>query len=281
MTVQEFQAHWQKNLKNLYPEDEIRSLLIKVLSHRLNWSAIDLVTRRATDIFEDNLNWLNTDLNRLKNMEPIQQIIGYTWFCDQKFLVSADVLIPRPETEELVMHLRQNLHKDEVKSALDIGTGSGCIALSMAWSMPNTLWQAWDISQAALAVAQKNQEHFAQQVQWECRNVLETWPEQNFDLIVSNPPYIPEHEKATMDKNVISFEPHTALFVPSDDPLKFYRAIISKGWEHLNSYGQLYFECHYQYTQNVAQLMKDMGYTWVNPWKDQWGKWRFVSGIRP
>ena len=281
MTLQAYQALWDQNLVNDYPKDEIRSLLLIALAHRFNWSAIDLVTRKEVEVSENDLNWLNTVLERLKKMEPMQHIIGYTWFCDQKFLVNNAVLIPRPETEELVMHLSQSLQKNEIINALDIGTGSGCIALSLAHVMPQTNWHAWDVSLEALSLAQKNQQHFDIQVNWQRQDVFETWPDQKFDLIVSNPPYIPHDEQKIMDKNVLEYEPHLALFVPSKDPLKFYKAIINKSFKQLNQNGQLYFECHYRYTQDVAQLMTDWGFTQVNSWKDLWGKWRFVSGVRP
>lgn len=281
MTLQAYQALWDQNLVNDYPKDEIRSLLLIALAHRFNWSAIDLVTRKEVEVSENDLNWLNTVLERLKKMEPMQHIIGYTWFCDQKFLVNNAVLIPRPETEELVMHLSQSLQKNEIINALDIGTGSGCIALSLAHVMPQTNWHAWDVSQEALSLAQKNQQHFDIHVNWQRQDVFETWPDQKFDLIVSNPPYIPHDEQKIMDKNVLEYEPHLALFVPPKDPLKFYKAIINKSLKQLNQNGQLYFECHYRYTQDVAQLMTEGGFTQVNSWKDLWGKWRFVSGVRP
>jgi release factor glutamine methyltransferase len=281
MTLKDYQNHWAAHLKDLYPSEEIRSLLIMGLAHRLSWSAVDLILQRDVIIPPEDLLWLNDALERLKNKQPMQQIMGYTWFCDAKFLVSSKALIPRPETEELVLYLRQKLKTDQVKVALDIGTGSGCIALSLAEAMIQTQWWAWDVSTAALALAKKNQAQFQQQVRWGHQDIFEPWPDQNFDLIVSNPPYIPEDEQNIMDKNVLEYEPHLALFVPSKDPLKFYQVISNKGLKHLNPNGQLYFECHYNYTQAVAQLMKSLGYTQVNSWKDQWGKWRFVSGIRP
>lgn len=280
MTLEQWQKHWNLSLNDVYSAPEARSFLIAAINHRFQWSAIDLVTRKDSEISNQDLAWLSGVLERLKNHEPIQQILGYTWFCDHKFLVNSAVLIPRPETEELVMHLRQSLKNSSVKSALDIGTGSGCIALSLAAVMPQTNWCAWDVSPEALALAQKNQQNFKQQVHWQLQDVLHSWPDQNFDLIVSNPPYIPETEMSSLDKNVLEFEPHLALFVPDSDPLKFYRAIATQALNHLNQGGLLYFECHYQHAQNVAQLLKDLGFAKVHPRQDQWGKWRFVSGVR-
>jgi release factor glutamine methyltransferase len=281
MILEQWQKHWNLSLNDVYSTHEARSFLIAAINHRFQWSAIDLVTRKDAKITDNDLVWLSEVLERLKNHEPIQQILGYTWFCDQKFFVNSAALIPRPETEELVMYLRQSLKNSSVKNALDIGTGSGCIALSLAAVMPQTNWSAWDVSPEALALAQKNQQKFKQQVHWQLQDVLHTWPDQNFDLIVSNPPYIPEAEMSSLDKNVLEFEPHLALFVPDSDPLKFYRAIATQALNHLNQGGLLYFECHYQHAQNVAQLMKDLGFAKVHPRQDQWDKWRFVSGVKP
>jgi release factor glutamine methyltransferase len=281
MTLKAYQKHWGNSLKNEYPSEEIRSLLVMGLRHRLNWSAVDLVLRQDVEIPSEDALWLNDALQRLKKRQPMQQIMGYTWFCDAKFRVNSKALIPRPETEELVLYLRHKLRSSQVKEALDIGTGSGCIALSLAVVMPETQWWAWDVSSEALALAQKNQAQFQQQVRWGQRDIFDPWPDQNFDLIISNPPYIPEDEQNIMDKNVLEYEPHLALFVPTNDPLRFYRIISTQGLKHLNPKGELYFECHFNYTQAVAQLMTALGYTQVKSWKDQWGKWRFVSGIRP
>lgn len=281
MTLGNWQAYWNQTLSGTYPKEEIRSLLIRAITDRFNWSAIDLITRKETVLSALDLDWLNCILKRLQSLEPMQQILGYTWFCDQKFLVTPDVLIPRPETEELVMYLREHLKGKVVRKALDIGTGSGCIALSLADSMPQTHWSAWDVSTQALTVAKRNQEHFEQQVNWQRQDVLQTWPEEHFDLIVSNPPYIPQNEQYSMDQNVVDYEPHLALFVPQDEPLKFYSEIIQKGFKCLNHGGGLYFECHFEFTQGVAAQMQEMGYAQVKKWKDQWGKWRFVSGLKP
>ena len=246
-----------------------------------DWSAIDLIIQKETVLTASDLEWLKEVQERLQKREPIQQILGYAWFCDQKFLVTPDVLIPRPETEELVVYLRQKLQEKQIRKALDIGTGSGCIALSLATSMPQTHWFAWDVSTKALSVAKQNQVHFKQKVHWQRQDILAPWPLENFDLIVSNPPYIPQNELPNMDQNVVDYEPHLALFVPQHDPLMFYREIMQKGFAHLNRGGGLYFECHYEFTQGVAAQMQETGYVGVKSWKDQFGKWRFVSGLKP
>ena len=149
MRLEQWQEHWGHTLKEYYPEQETRSLLVMALAHRMNFSAVDLVTQKEFDISPGDLDWLDSVMKRLLNKEPIQQIIGFTWFCDQQFFVNSDVLIPRPETEELVMSLRQKLKHSQVQTALDIGTGSGCIALCLAAAIPQTQWYAWDVSPQA------------------------------------------------------------------------------------------------------------------------------------
>ena len=139
------------------------------------------------------------------------------------------------------MYLRQKLKNSSVNSALDIGTGSGCIALSLAAVMPQTNWCAWDVSPEALALAQKNQQNFKQQVHWQLQDVLHSWPDQNFDLIVSNPPYIPETEMSSMDKNVLEFEPHLALFVPQFRSVKILQGHCHSGSESFKSGGTIVF----------------------------------------
>lgn len=281
MTLSSFQEYWSQALQDEFPQDEIRSLLVMAIAHRFDWSAIDLIIQKETVLAASDLEWLEEVQARLQKREPIQQILGYAWFCDQKFLVTPDVLIPRPETEELVVYLRQKLQEKQIRKALDIGTGSGCIALSLATSMPQTHWFAWDVSTKALSVAKQNQVHFKQKVHWQRQDILAPWPLENFDLIVSNPPYIPQNELPNMDQNVVDYEPHLALFVPQHDPLMFYREIMQKGFTHLNRGGGLYFECHYEFTQGVAAQMQETGYVGVKSWKDQFGKWRFVSGLKP
>ena len=281
MTLEQWQKFWFKTLEGEYTHQESRSLLLMALADRLNWSAIDLVNRKDTELPPREIEWLDSVLIRLNNRTPIQQILGYVWFCNHKFMVTSDVLIPRPETEELVVLLQQRFNKKEIAEALDIGTGSGCIALSMAQSMPQTQWYAWDISARALEVAKRNQKIVKQQVNWQNQDVFQHWPSQTYDLIVSNPPYIPQNELPDMDANVVEHEPHPALFVPDDEPLKFYHRILNQGFVHLNPKGSLYFECHFKFVTLVEIAMHETGFIDIKKWKDQWGKWRFVTGVKP
>jgi release factor glutamine methyltransferase len=207
---------------------------------------------------------------RLIQHEPVQYVLGETWFCGLKFYVDKNVLIPRPETEELVEWAGteiRSLISDKEKPAikiLDIGTGSGCIPISLKNKYSNAEVWACDISEEALAVAKKNAEVLNTEIEFIQLDILDNkaWGQlPQFDIIVSNPPYIPEADKQTMDNNVLSHEPHIALFVPDNDVLKFYRAIALFGKTHLKKGGQLYFEIHENLGMLTTQLLQVEGYT--------------------
>lgn len=198
-------------------------------------------------------------LARLQKEEPIQYILGYSDFCDLRFKVTPAVLIPRPETSELVYRIAQEA--GDAKSILDIGTGSGCIAVSLAKLLPHTNVTAWDISPAAIKVAQENSHANGCNVQFEQRDILTYTPAtEQFNIIVSNPPYIKEAEKAAMENNVLLWEPHIALFVPDDTPLLFYRAIAQKALTMLTNGGKLYFEINREHGAEIIAMLQQMGY---------------------
>ena len=199
-------------------------------------------------------------LARLQKAEPIQYILGYSDFCDLRFKVTPAVLIPRPETSELVHRVVQEA--SDAKSILDIGTGSGCIAVSLAKLLPHANVTAWDISPAAIEVARENSHANGCNVQFEQRDILTYTPTADrFDIIVSNPPYIKEAEKAAMENNVLLWEPHIALFVPDDAPLLFYRAIAAKALTMLTRGGRLYFEINREHGAEVIAMLQQMGYS--------------------
>ena len=280
MTLKQCYQNWMRGLKSIYSKEESRSLLIKVLSVRFNWQASELVTQQHTELSDLDLNWLNQVLSRLMANEPIQYILGRVWFCGHEFKASKYALIPRPETEELVRLIVEMERQTGSKKALDIGTGSGCIALSLAASMNNIYLQAWDISDKAVALARENQKKIGVMVQWRVQDIFQPWPKEWFDFIVSNPPYIPMSEKSLIHNNVLQYEPHMALFVSDEDPLNYYRRISDQARHYLNPGGRLYFECHYRYAGEVHQMLQQMGYTEVVTCKDQWSKQRFVWGIQ-
>lgn len=219
---------------------------------------------------------LDCALERLAAGEPLQYVIGTTPFCGLTFNVGPGVLIPRPETGELV----EWVVADTAATAdiLDIGTGSGCIAVSIASKLPGCKVSAWDISDDALRIARSNNELNGTHVTFEKHDVLALdLPGEKFNVIVSNPPYVTETEKADMEKTVLEHEPHLALFVPDDDPLLFYRTIAMYGKKALTPRGNLYFEINPLYAQELKRLLEQMGYHNVTLRKDIFGKLRMIK----
>lgn len=247
------------SLKNCYDESEIAAFTRIILSYITKKQYALLIADDEIDIDDDQLFAI---VGRLKTFEPIQYIIGEEEFFGLTFKVTADTLIPRPETEELVeLVLTENKDKNLYASILDIGTGSGCIAVSIAKYMPEAKVLAWDISAKALEVASCNAEQNAVEVAFSEVDVLDDYPTGGkFDIIVSNPPYIMEQEKQDMEVNVLDYEPHTALFVPNDKPLLFYERIADIGLHLLNPNGKLYFEINRAKGEDVKRMLEDKGY---------------------
>lgn len=236
---------------------------------------------------------LNTELvrmaERIADGEPVQYVIGRTDFCGLPFHVKPGVLIPRPETEELVELVAKSDKAQSRVRILDIGTGSGCIAVSLAKLLPHAEVEAWDISDEALRIAKGNAELNEADVTFHKVDVLsvddagQSSPAQSerLDIIVSNPPYICNKEAVEMDENVLSHEPHLALFVPDDDPLLFYRKIAELGLRLLVPKGELFFEINRSYGSQTVTLLTDMGYVSVCVLCDQFGNDRMVHAIKP
>ena len=223
---------------------------------------------------------LTDALERLAKHEPIQYILGYSDFCGLRFSVTPAVLIPRPETSELVEWVTSESVGNE--NILDIGTGSGCIAVSLAHKLPHAGVTAWDISPDALAVASNNSTANGCDVTFELRDILTYTPaDEKFDIIVSNPPYIKEVEKRTMEDNVLLWEPHLALFVPDNDPLLFYRTIAEKGLTMLTPGGKLFFEINREHGTETVAMLETMGYKNVTLRKDIAGNDRMICANLP
>lgn len=232
-------------------------------------------------------------MRRLEGGEPIQYVIGYEWFGNRQFRVTPDVLIPRPETAELCDIIRHDydhpfcgLQPPEPLRLLDVGTGSGCIAISLALDIPYSAVEAWDVSPDALLVARDNAHRLQAKVDFELHDILDTAAlpvpndETKYEVIVSNPPYICEKEKADMERNVLDHEPQLALFVPDDDPLRFYRAIADYALQALKPLGGLYFEVNRLYAEDVALMLMGSGFKSASVKKDQFGNSRFVIAKR-
>lgn len=224
---------------------------------------------------------LYSTIERLKKHEPIQYILGHCDFCGHTFKVTPDTLIPRPETSELVEWIAEEQKGSKV-NILDIGTGSGCIAISLSCKLPGCNIAAWDISSGALAVAEENNRNNGSEVTFSQVDILAYQPQcEMFDIIVSNPPYIKENERKSMEANVLDWEPHTALFVPDNDPLLFYRAIAEKALVMLAPGGALYFEINRAHGAETVEMLQSLGYRKTELRKDLAGNDRMIKAIRP
>lgn len=265
-----------KRLNTVYDLGEARAVAQMMLDEGFGLSRADVFAGKVTELSREKEEELEKILMRLEKLEPIQYVLGEAWFCDRKMSVAPGVLIPRPETEELVEWAKGDVAPG--KRLLDIGTGSGCIAVTMALDTPCGV-TAWDISAEALEIARRNAAKFGADVAFECVDVMGEWPHNAaYDIIISNPPYICDSEKKQMEDIVLVNEPHVALFVPDDDPLKFYRRIADIGRQMLTDGGALFFECNRAYAHDVAEMMRTMGYKDVEMRKDMYGNDRMVRG---
>jgi len=254
----------RKELKTYYDDREVNQFVFIIFDHLMNFSKIDVHTKNDTTLTENIVQKTKKIVSELKKYRPIQYVLGQTEFYDLKFDVTPDVLIPRPETEELVKWIHDDHHnqKQKIKSILDIGSGSGCIAIRLAKWFPHAQVDAMDISKTAIEVAKHNAEHNQTSISFCCDDILmpsnKIWTNKKYSVIVSNPPYVRETEKSLMNKNVVDFEPHNALFVPDNDPLIFYRAIGLFAMQHLDEHGKLYVEINENFGNETVELFKNM-----------------------
>jgi release factor glutamine methyltransferase len=280
MTIDELRRLGVKRLTPLYGLSEAQSILSYLLEAKLGLTVSALSLRQAECLDAPMVRGLEEALAKLEQHEPIQYVTGIAYFWEFNLRVTPDVLIPRQETEELVdWVLKENRHLPS-PSLLDIGTGSGCIALSLASEMPRATVKAVDISPQALQVAQQNATALQVKVEFMQMDILQAKEQDfsNLDIIVSNPPYIKEQEKVDMMPHVLEHEPGMALFVPNEDPLLFYRKISELGNHWLKPHGKLYFEINEALGQDMMDMMGKCGYTNVRLRKDLNGKDRMVSG---
>jgi len=266
-------------LQDLYQENEaknISSILLEAL-YGIDRTAL-IVDQEITQTSKSE-NQLNDALARLKQHEPIQYVLEKAHFYGRDFIVNPSVLIPRRETEELV-HLILQDHPNFSGKILDIGTGSGCIPITLSLELPQAEVASIDISTEAIKVANQNANALHAHVFFQVMNVLSASKlPARYDIIVSNPPYVMNREKKQMQENVLDHEPHLALFVEDDDPLIFYHAIIKKAAESLNRAGMLYFEINEQFGSEVASKMESNSFQNVEIIKDMQGKDRIIKGI--
>ena len=268
-------------LHGSYTDAEALSLAKMLLVEVFGFSTLELYGGKDRGFSEKEQEVLSDIVCRLQNHEPIQYIIGRETFMGLVFEVNENVLIPRPETQELVNWILEDRRADEGCKILDIGTGSGCIPISLAHFMSGAELEAWDISDGALDVARRNASQNEVKVLFRKQNVLEAVPSSScYDVIVSNPPYITEKEKVDMEANVLDWEPSIALFVPDTDPLLFYRKIAELGLEMLVAGGALYFEINRAYGEMMKTMLEDMGYNNVELRKDMFGNDRMIKAIK-
>ena len=268
-------------LKGYYPDSEALALAKMLLVEVFGFSTLELYGGTDRVISEKDRILLMDIISRLQQNEPIQYIIGKETFCNLSFMVDKNVLIPRPETQELVEWILVDNEGRKGCRILDVGTGSGCIAISLAKKMPKSQVEAWDFSAGALQMAKRNASLNEVEICFVKQDVLTFVPESAcLDILVSNPPYITESEKTGMEGNVLDWEPETALFVQDDDPLLFYRKIASLGRVMLNPGGSLYFEINRAYGKEMVTMLEEMGYTRIVLRKDMFGNDRMIKAMK-
>jgi len=267
-------------LSDLYPSQEVLSFFTILVEKHLDLSRLEVALKPNHSVSLTVSKKIKNAIQRLRKFEPIQYIVNGVEFYNLKFYVNRNVFIPRPETEELVFWIvdRHKNRDSKSRRILDIGTGSGCIAISLAFNIPDCEVSAFDISSEALDVARKNAIINNVNVDFFKEDVLNcTKLPKKYDIIVSNPPYIIENEKDKMQSNVLKYEPDIALFVNNDDPLLFYRKIAQLGQKHLISEGSIYFEINEYLGSELLILLKTEGYKEITLQKDIFGKYRMVK----
>lgn len=269
---------WQALLPH-YDEREAKAVVRTLLEERFGLTLTDIVCDGVAHLDTAQQAELQGMMVRLERGEPIQYVVGHAPFCGRHFHVEPGVLIPRPETQQLVELAVEEMSGNAAKNVLDIGTGSGCIAISMALDAPQTKVSAWDISLDALHIAQGNATSLHATVDFQQQDALHAPMSdvEKWDLIVSNPPYVMEKERTEMDDNVLRYEPSLALFVPDDDPLRFYRAIARYGKRALQRGGTLLFEINPLLAEAMLRLLEEESYQHVQLIADVYGKSRFTK----
>ena len=309
-----YETLWRR-LTGIYDTDEAKAVVRWMLDVGFGLSLTDIVCGKLDELSEEKSTMLEGMMQRLEAGEPVQYVVGKAEFSGRMFHVEPGVLIPRPETGELCEWIiasdKHGLTRTDDSAAektvrespslsdanvLDVGTGSGCIAITLALEMAEANVTAWDVSEKALSIAKKNAEALGAEVAFEKHDILDYslflrpfgskraelertihYSLPFWDVIVSNPPYVCEREKATMERHVLEHEPHLALFVPDDDPLKFYKAIAQYTKEALKPNGLLYFELNPLYACETEVMVRDLGFTETEIRQDMFGKQRFLK----
>lgn len=268
--------------------DEARDIALLLLERAFGFTLTDVALGRLSELSTENSERLEIMTERLERNEPVQYVLGEASFCGRTFVVNQSVLIPRPETEELCQLIISDwdkpfcgLQPPTPLQLLDVGTGSGCIAITLRLGLPCSEVTAWDVSADALITARENGHHLNASVNWQLQDALHAPKDENrWDIIVSNPPYIIEREREDMRSNVLDHEPNLALFVPDNDPLRFYRAITRYAVTALRPEGRIYFEINPLFVDELIGMMHSNGFASIDVFKDFRGKKRIVRGGR-
>ncbi len=284
MTIRDFISDGKQKLSAIYPQPEALVLIRMLLQEHFNLSFAKLVLNEDEQISSDDLVKLNSYLSRLETAEPLQYILGYTWFSELKIGVSNAVLIPRPETEELVDFILDDSYP-ESSNILDVCSGSGCISIALKSNFSKCNVVGCDVSFEAIIQAKKNAEELNFSIDWLWADVLDdNWNDldkSNYSLIVSNPPYITHRESAKMSRNVLEYEPHLALFVENHEPLIFYHRIGTFAKKQLLPEGKLWFEINSKYADDISEFLENVGFIDVRIYADMSGKDRFIRATKP
>ena len=275
--MQQVIQYIRQSLHSLYPPSEIKALIGLLLEKKFGIRMLDVYMDKDIQFLPEQAKELEDILRRLRDNEPIQYILGEADFCGFSFRVNSHVLIPRPETAELVGWILDDLPDTSLR-ILDIGTGSGCIPIALSRRCPQAELLAWDISSEALEVARENNRLHGTSVRFERQDIFAPVKEtEYFDVVVSNPPYITASEKKEMERNVLDWEPGLALFVPDEDPLVFYRRIAELGKTLLAPTGTLYLEINRTYGGQIRTMLEGLGYGLVELRKDLSGNDRMIK----
>ena len=285
MVIKELKTHFFDSLKNIQDEQEIESFFFILTEYLHDLKRVDLALNPNFEISEEEVEKWNVILTELQQEKPIQHITGEAWFYGLKFEVNENTLIPRPETEELVEFILKETSNFQLPASslniLDIGTGTGCIPISLKANLPQANFSAIDVSEQALEVAKRNAASNKAEINFIQANILEVLDlNQNFDIIVSNPPYVRNLEKQEIKKNVLDYEPHLALFVEDTDALLFYRKIAQLALKNLSPNGLLFFEINQYLGKETVELLENLGFKNIELKKDIYGNDRMIKCTR-
>jgi len=281
MTLHQITTEIHRQLTGQYPETEIESFVQILVKHYMNMTPVQAHLSQDSELSAGIEQKILACIDELKKNRPVQYILGKTEFYGLPFVLTPDVLIPRPETEELVDWIVRGHDRNAPLNILDIGTGSGCIAVSLAANLPNASVWAVDISETALDIARLNALENGVNIQFLFMDVLNDgmmgFAPASLDVVVSNPPYVAPSEKAQMMPNVLEYEPHVALFAPNERPLVFFEQIALFGAKCLKNRGRIFFEINELLSEEVANILRQNHYADITLRKDINGKWRMVS----